>query len=379
MRTQTPRHPIVIIGGGLAGLAAAVDLQEMGIPHLVLERFSRPGGRFNSREGDGWFADHGTQYIRRTDEALTHLIRHVGLDNQRVTIQGPVHKLIGNSQVVIPPGGGYDADRVCLVDGFGSLTNAIAGSVKVRYNTPVGAIRWDNDTKVFWWQKEGQVFWFEDEEGEPIRDETTRDVLVASGVILATTPTVARRIAQNSPSIAGIAPALEQVQHTTCFTGMYRLPRADSSFYALQGDADSALAWLAFEELKGPGRVPPDQSLLVVQAGERFSHELLRLNDSHALAALYVAVRQILFDLPELPLTQTCKRWNMALISSPLAGAPAGGRWATNPPHAPFALAGDYVLGNRAEHAAQSGVAAARQIAAQLPRRRNVLGIEVQS
>ncbi|MBI1289672.1 NAD(P)-binding protein [bacterium] len=379
MPITPPRHPIVIIGGGLAGLSAAAKLQDLGIPHLILERFNRPGGRFNSRAGDGWLADHGTQFIRRSDETLGALIRRVGMETRRVSIQGPIHQLIGNNQVIVPQGGGYDSDRLCLLDGFGSLTTALAGTLNIQYNRPVGAVRWDNDTKAFWWEKEGQVFWFEDEDGQPIRDHTTQQPILASGVILATTPTVARRIAEKSPSIGGLLPLLEQVKHSPCFTGMYRIPRADSNFYALKGDSDSVLSWVAFEELKAPGRIADDESLLIAQAGARFSDELLKLSDAHALSALYVAVRRLLFDLPEMPLTQTCKRWNMAHISSPPLGEPAGGRWPVNPPQAPFALAGDYVLGNRAEDAARSGQQAAKLIAAQLPRRRSFLGLEIQS
>lgn len=43
--TDTNGQPIVILGGGFAGLAAAVDLSEQGIPVQVLERRSFLGGR----------------------------------------------------------------------------------------------------------------------------------------------------------------------------------------------------------------------------------------------------------------------------------------------------------------------------------------------
>ncbi len=42
---MSPRHPIVVIGGGFAGLAAAVDLAEAGGRVLLLERRSFLGGR----------------------------------------------------------------------------------------------------------------------------------------------------------------------------------------------------------------------------------------------------------------------------------------------------------------------------------------------
>src|ERR1700741_2681426 len=41
----SPRRPVLIIGGGFAGLAAAVDLAEAGRRVLLLERRSFLGGR----------------------------------------------------------------------------------------------------------------------------------------------------------------------------------------------------------------------------------------------------------------------------------------------------------------------------------------------
>jgi predicted NAD/FAD-dependent oxidoreductase len=379
MTFNQPRHPIVIIGAGLAGLSAAITLQELGVPFIVLERFSRAGGRFTSRRGEGWLADHGAQYVRRSDEKLGELIRKVGFEPHRVTVQGAVHHLVSDSKVEVPPGGGFDSDRVCLDIGFGALTDALAARVEVKFNHGVSAVRWDNDEKTFWWQKEGQVFWFEDEHGEAIRHPVTREVLIGSGLILATTPTAAASIARKSPSLEELVPLLAQVSYTKCYTGIYRIPRIDNKPYALKGDASSRIAWLAFEEMKAPNRVHEEFSLMIVQASPAYSIELMAMNDNVALMNLYGTVRRLLFDLPELPITQTYKRWNIAQIDSAPLGYPEGGRWPVNPDSAPFALAGDYLLGNRAEDAVRSGEIAALQVLGQLPRRRNVLGLEIRS
>jgi len=143
------------------------------------------------------------------------------------------------------------------------------------------------------------------------------------------------------------------------------------------------LAWAAFEENKSPRRVSPEYSLLVAHASSAFSDELMTMGDGDALAALYSKVRQAIPVLPEQPISQTYKRWHVAQLESAPLGSPQqqgfeNGRWPVNPPYAPIALAGDYLKGARAEHAAESGFEAADLLLAQIPKRRTFLGLELQ-
>lgn len=61
---QAVHADYVIIGAGIAGLAAARQLQAAGRPVLVLDKGRRTGGRCASRRADGYVFDHGAQYIR---------------------------------------------------------------------------------------------------------------------------------------------------------------------------------------------------------------------------------------------------------------------------------------------------------------------------
>ena len=51
---------VVIIGAGLAGLSAAVELTSRGVEVIVLEASSRPGGKLDGyRDADGDPVEHG--------------------------------------------------------------------------------------------------------------------------------------------------------------------------------------------------------------------------------------------------------------------------------------------------------------------------------
>ncbi len=56
-------HPILIVGGGLAGLACATGLARAGIRFRVFEAADRPGGRVRTETVDGFKIDRGFQVL----------------------------------------------------------------------------------------------------------------------------------------------------------------------------------------------------------------------------------------------------------------------------------------------------------------------------
>ena len=59
-----PMEPeVIIVGGGVSGLACAITLKEAGIPPLVLEASSRIGGRIVTDTQQGYRVDRGFQIL----------------------------------------------------------------------------------------------------------------------------------------------------------------------------------------------------------------------------------------------------------------------------------------------------------------------------
>ncbi|HWA86063.1 MAG TPA: NAD(P)/FAD-dependent oxidoreductase [Opitutus sp.] len=72
---------VVVIGAGVAGLAAALRLAEKGFRVVVLEARARAGGRIWSQKAKGWPgpAELGAEFIHGGNEALSRAMRRAGI------------------------------------------------------------------------------------------------------------------------------------------------------------------------------------------------------------------------------------------------------------------------------------------------------------
>jgi isorenieratene synthase len=79
---MTSRHDAIIIGGGIAGMTAALHLAERGLKPLLLEADERAGGRLSGRDGitvNGWIFpnEHGVHGIWSSYVNFKHMLaRH---------------------------------------------------------------------------------------------------------------------------------------------------------------------------------------------------------------------------------------------------------------------------------------------------------------
>jgi oxygen-dependent protoporphyrinogen oxidase len=79
---------VVIVGGGIAGLAAAFELRKRGVTPLVLEAAPRPGGVILTERFDGWTIDAGPDALLVQKPAAVSLCRELGIaDRLHPTLQ----------------------------------------------------------------------------------------------------------------------------------------------------------------------------------------------------------------------------------------------------------------------------------------------------
>ena len=80
---------VVVVGGGIAGLAAAYELSRRGISHVVLEAANRPGGVILSEEIDGFTIDGGPDALLIQKPDGIALCQEIGLGDRLVATKPP--------------------------------------------------------------------------------------------------------------------------------------------------------------------------------------------------------------------------------------------------------------------------------------------------
>lgn len=84
--------PVVVVGGGVAGLAAAWRLRERGQDVVLLERSSRLGGLVESERlggqaasGQGWVLEHGPDGLLASKPGMREVLERLGMQSELVT------------------------------------------------------------------------------------------------------------------------------------------------------------------------------------------------------------------------------------------------------------------------------------------------------
>lgn len=82
-------HDVVVVGGGIAGLAAAYELRQHGLSPVVLEADDRPGGLIRTERVDGWVIDGGPDALLVQKPAALALCRELGIADRLVPTLTP--------------------------------------------------------------------------------------------------------------------------------------------------------------------------------------------------------------------------------------------------------------------------------------------------
>jgi oxygen-dependent protoporphyrinogen oxidase len=80
---------VAIVGGGIAGLAAAYELHQRGLSVQVLESGSRPGGVITTERFDGWVIDGGPDSMLVQKPAAVALCRDLGIADRLIPTKTP--------------------------------------------------------------------------------------------------------------------------------------------------------------------------------------------------------------------------------------------------------------------------------------------------
>jgi protoporphyrinogen/coproporphyrinogen III oxidase len=129
MNPSTARPHVVIVGGGIAGLAAAFFLRDEPVRVTVLEGSPRLGGKLSVSEVAGVAVDEGAEALLVTRPEGTELIAEVGLAGDRVEpgttssaiwTLGALHQL-PRRQFMGVPADLAELDRSGVVSGDGAV------------------------------------------------------------------------------------------------------------------------------------------------------------------------------------------------------------------------------------------------------------------
>ena len=312
--------PIAIIGAGVAGVACARRLKELGLAPEVFEKSRGVGGRLATRRGgDGLAFDHGAQFVTARSDAFRRALETAAVSPWHPRLRGP--------------GPGTDAWLVG-VPAMSRLVRPWTAQVPLHLRTRVTALARDGKG----WRLQ-------------TADGGTPGPFGA--VVLAVPAPQARNLAAGH---AGWAAPLAAVAMAPCWTLMTAFASPLDAPFDAWRSRDHALAW-ACRNGSRPGRAPAPECW-VVQAAPAWSEARLEAApDTVAEAMTALLAELVAAPLPPL-VYRAVHRWRYAMTTRPL-GAPflRGG-------DGTLYACGDWCLGARVEAAWSSGIAVAEALGA---------------
>ena len=108
---------VVIIGAGIAGLAAGYHLKKAGCDSIILEALSFVGGRMSSEECDGFIMDKGAYTLPDAHRNLHSFVQALGFKDHLVPTSGTTSTFSGGREYQIKIGSPMDFLKYKLLTG----------------------------------------------------------------------------------------------------------------------------------------------------------------------------------------------------------------------------------------------------------------------
>ena len=318
MNSSTPID-LVILGSGMAGLAAAQLAAANGLRAAVFDKGRRIGGRVSTRRADGFTFNHGAQFLTA---------RHPDFVNscEEAVAAGALR-----------PWQVSGRDAFCGAPTMRDFPSFLGDGIEITQGVEISRIESHDGLVAF-------------------HDDAGLVATARQAVITAPAPQAQRLLADAAPELATTAAS---ATYAPCWTAMFgfdadALPEHAAPIHEKSGP----VGWGVWEAHR-PGAAAQDGAALTVQAAPDWSEEHLEQDQAPVAEAMLAAWQVASGTALGRPRHMAAHRWRYArVITAADADAPrisASGR---------IALAGDWLAGARVEDAWLSGRMAIERLAA---------------
>ena len=323
---------IAIIGGGIAGLTAARDLDAAGHGVRVFDKGRRVGGRASTRSADSGRLrfDHGAQYFTARDADMKK--------QTRAWVERGVAQL-WEAKIGVAERGRIETkddnpDRFVGTPGMGALADDLAIGLSIESGVRIASLHRERNDR---WR---------------LIDDERRVYDGFDAVVVATPPSQAEALVGEHS--ARLRETCRETQMAPCWavtlSFVLELPiEHDGIFFG-----DGPLRWAARDSSK-PHRIGAED--WVLHASESWSEQHLEARTDEICEALVLAFFEQTGVDHHAPAFARAHRWRYATPAPPLD------RQAEFDPTTQLALAGDWLQGARVEGAYVSGRMVAQRLA----------------
>ncbi|MBW4697785.1 MAG: FAD-dependent oxidoreductase [Aphanocapsa lilacina HA4352-LM1] len=334
-------HDILIVGAGVAGLAAAGVLHKAGLAVRLVEKSRGVGGRLATRRvatASGEVRlDHGAQYFTCRSEAFWQVVQPLIADGEIALWLDGVPTL--KQGILEPPDAAHRSARYICPQGMTALARVLTHELDIRLETKATALAL--------------------EENGCWRVTTDRGAEIARAVLLTPPPQQSLAIAGEFGNVSAFDPA-RAVDFLPCLAVMAGYGAADPGGlpWGLRWEDDPIVAWSALDSSK---RRDPKATTIVVHTLPDFSREHFDAVAEKTAQRVLEHCACKLGGFTPLALARPewvqVHRWRYAMPANPLDAA-----FLARMGPAPLLLAGCWCSGARVEGAFLSGQAAGREL-----------------